>query len=55
VNDKLPLEMCHEFEVFLLLMCAYNFQFLSKQRLELLLKAVTKKTNQQDDAGFVTE
>ena len=44
VNDELPFEMCHEFEVFLLLMCAHNFQFLSKQWLELLLKTVTKQT-----------
>jgi hypothetical protein len=44
VNDKLPFEVCHEFEVFLLLMCAHNFQFLSKQWFELLLKTVTKGT-----------
>ena len=44
VNDELPFEMCHEFEVFLLLMCAHNFQFLSEQWLELLLKTVTKGT-----------
>lgn len=30
VNDKLPLEMCHKFKVLLLLMCAHNFEFLSK-------------------------
>jgi len=44
VNDELPFEMCHEFEVFLLLMCAHNFQFLSKEWLELLLKTVTEET-----------
>ena len=44
VNDEFPFEVCHEFEVFLLLMCTHNFQFLSKQWLELLLKTVTKGT-----------
>jgi hypothetical protein len=30
VNDELPFEMRHEFEVFLLLVCPHNLQLLSK-------------------------